>query len=409
MTNAARNIPIETTYIYCPQGFMRQGKIIKLLRALYGLRQSPLLWHKNLSKALRDFGFTEVPGISCLFSDGKILVFFFVDDIVSIGYPRYEREMEAFERQICSRYEMKCLGEPQWFLGIRIIRNRETRRIWLCQDSFMEKIASKFIPKHRQGKPRPSTPLPATFQRARYEGQASENMTYRYQQRVGSVNYPAVVTRPDVAKAASLLSEHLQNPAPSHLEAADHCIEYLHGTRYLGIEYNGEDISNRTDLFLASANAAFGDDPNTRHSSDGYHIQLFGGAIDWTASKQRTVTLSTTEAELLSLSNAGKEVIWWERFFKHIRLDLDHKSVINCDNQQTVGLVNKETPKLVTKLRHVDIHQHWLRQEVQHGNIAVTWMRTSEIPADGFTKRLTAQQQENFVKHLGLSDISGML
>jgi hypothetical protein len=72
---------------------------------------------------------------------------------------------------------------------------------------------------------------------------------------------------------------------------------------------------------------------------------LLGGAIEWMASKQRTLTLATTEAEIPSLSNAGKEVIWCVRVFTHNRLDLDHEIVINCDNRQAVGSMNKEPPQ----------------------------------------------------------------
>jgi hypothetical protein len=68
--------------------------------------------------------------------------------------------------------------------------------------------------------------------------------------------------------------------------------------------------------------------------------------------------------------------------------------------------MNKETPKLRTTLRHVDIHQHWLRQEIQLKNIAVRWLSTSEIPADGLTKRLPGQQHLNFIKQLGLVSVT---
>jgi hypothetical protein len=66
-------------------------------------------------------------------------------------------------------------------------------------------------------------------------------------------------------------------------------------------------------------------------------------------------------------------------------------------------------PKLDTKLRYVDIHQHWLRQEVQAGRIDIEWMPTAEMPADGFTKQLPRQKHEEFVRQLNLVDISNLL
>jgi hypothetical protein len=96
---------------------------------------------------------------------------------------------------------------------------------------------------------------------------------------VGSINYPAVITRPDVAKAASLLSEHLHNPSPAHQDTAEYYIAYLFKTRHLAIQFNGA-IARDQDVFIALLDAAFGDDLNTRHSSDGYLIQMYSRPIN---------------------------------------------------------------------------------------------------------------------------------
>jgi len=134
-------------------------------------------------------------------------------------------------------------------------------------------------------------------------------------------------------------------------------------------------------------------------------IQLFGGPIDWKASKQKTVTTSTTEAELLSISHAAKEVIWWNRLLRDIGLDVEHDVTVDCDNKQTVNLLQSKEPILHTKLRHVDIRQHWLRELVQDKKICIKWVPTAQMPADGLTKALSVNNHEKFVKMLGLRDI----
>ena len=111
--------------------------------------------------------------------------------------------------------------------------------------------------------------------------------------------------------------------------------------------------------------------------------------IDWKATLQRSVTKSTTEAELLALSTAASELQAWNRFFRHIRFEPDVRSTIYCDNLQTMGVATKDDDKLFTKLRHVDVHQHWLRQEVANGHISIQWLPTNRMPADGFTKALS--------------------
>jgi hypothetical protein len=76
---------------------------------------------------------------------------------------------------------------------------------------------------------------------------------------------------------------------------------------------------------------------------------------------------------------------------------------------QIIRLLKKEAPKLNTKLKHVDIHQNWLRQEVQARNIKIDWVPTADMVADGFTKELSPQKHANFVRQLNLVDIQNRI
>ena len=145
---------------------------------------------------------------------------------------------------------------------------------------------------------------------------------------------------------------------------------YLGHTRDYSIEFDGRVIDPR-QIFLASSDASFGNDPDTRQSSQGYVFKPFNGVIDWKASKRRTVTTSSTEAELLAISSTAKEAMWWGRFFEAINFEPGHEIFIQCDSKQTIRAFTSDTPKFTTKLRHVDIHRHWLRQEVQSKRVSI--------------------------------------
>jgi hypothetical protein len=69
----------------------------------------------------------------------------------------------------------------------------------------------------------------------------------------------------------------------------------------------------------------------------------------------------------------------------------------------------KESPKLVTKLKHIDIHQHWLRQETAKGTVKINWISTTDMPADGFTKALGPQKHIAFIKQLNMVDVSTLI
>jgi len=74
-----------------------------------------------------------------------------------------------------------------------------------------------------------------------------------------------------------------------------------------------------------------------------------------------------------------------------------------------VGVLQKDSNLIRTKLRHIDIHNHWLRQEIRDAHISVQWVPTTEMPADGLTKPLPRQRHEAFIRQLGLVDIADKL
>lgn len=116
------------------------------------------------------------------------------------------------------------------------------------------------------------------------------------------------------------------------------------------------------------------------------------------------MTTFSTEAELLAVSQTAKEAIYLSRLMKALTLVLPEALAIEVDNQQTIRLLVDEAMKLQTKLRHVDIHSHWLRQEVQQKSIDIRWVPTRKMIADGLTKALTTANHEAFVEMTSLED-----
>jgi hypothetical protein len=160
------------------------------------------------------------------------------------------------------------------------------------------------------------------------------------------------------------------------------------------------------DTFTVASDASFADNSLDRKSSQAYAMKLFGSLIGWRANKQDTVTTSTTEAELLALSQAAKEGQYISRLLRELAVRLeDHRIEIQCDNTQTIRLVNEEITRLQTKLRHVDIHNHWLRQEVFQKRIRVVHTKSRDMIADGLTKALPNEDFVRFRDHMGLVDI----
>ncbi|OQD85533.1 hypothetical protein PENSOL_c040G03155, partial [Penicillium solitum] len=356
--------PEQEVYTHMPEGFQSLGKCWKLRRALYGLRISPRLWQQEAASILRKLGLQQAPEDPCVFVGEGLLVFFYVDDILIASHTTAKAKAIQLEKDLEAHWELTDHGEAAWFLNIRIIRDRKQKKLWLCQDSYVTSIATRY---NLTDRPPVYTPLPVD-ELTPYQGVATPKEILLYQKKVGSAGYATTITRPDAAKATARLAQFLTNPGPQHHQAADRVINYLYTTRNLAIEYSADAASTGIDSIQFASDASYGDHPD-RKSSAGYICQAYGGPIDWKATKQPTVTTSTTEAELLGLSEAGKQVQWWRRLMNSLGFVPSHDLTIDCDNERTIGLLTSEDTAFETKLRHVDIHHHWLRQEVQEKRI----------------------------------------
>ena len=193
---------------------------------------------------------------------------------------------------------------------------------------------------------------------------SSPDLRHQYAQLLGSLMCGTCATRPDIANAQSYLGRLAKYPGPEHLNAVQRALTYAYQTRHLAIEYSAPKDPTDETCFIwnASSDAPPAEDLETRKSTKGMLITLFGGAIGWRSRRQSTVTTSTTEAELLALSHCASDVQWWKRFFRTTYFNPDQELFISCDNKQTIRLLCNNEPRLVTKLRHIEMSFPWGRR-----------------------------------------------
>jgi hypothetical protein len=179
------------------------------LRALYGLKEAPLLWYNAFKKTFMKLGLNPVNGFPCIFTNKWLIVFFYVDDVV-MAYARANAHKHAeFEAALMECYNMKTMGDLHWYLGIRVMRDRGNRKIWLVQDAYIERVVKDFgiAPSARY------TDVPMTVNQLEPSAKDSHPpRTKRYQQLVGHVAYLVQYTRPDLARTHSVYAAHLVNP-----------------------------------------------------------------------------------------------------------------------------------------------------------------------------------------------------
>jgi hypothetical protein len=127
--------------------------------------------------------------------------------------------------------------------------------------------------------------------------------------------YAAIATRLDIAYAMNRLVSFMANPTLSHWNAAKQVMQYLKGTRNYGITFSK--VDGPDDPVHRYSDASFAN-KNNHMSVSGYNFMKAGGAITWGSKKQNIVSLSSTEAEYISMSDAAHDALWLQSLYSEL-------------------------------------------------------------------------------------------
>lgn len=380
----------ETVFVQQPQGFEQEGPggepLYCLLRkSLYGLKQSGRNWYKLLRSHLLELGFKSCDHDQCLFiKDQRYFLAVYVDDIIYFSPDSGFRQ--EFNSAMGARFKVGADSELHWFLGMRVYCH--AGRITVNHEKYIDAVLLRFGMDQCKST---STPLAEKVQLLKddcpAEGspEAKQMRGLDYRGLVGSLNYLAVTSRPDIAYACHSLSCYLNNPGPTHWTAAKHVMRYLRGTKTKGLEYRHDPAGL---VLKGYADADWAGDLNNRRSTSGYCFQVQGsaGAVSWGSKMQSTVATSTAEAEVNAAVLASQEVVHLLRVLKDMGYPQAPPTLIYVDNQAAIAI--SANPVKQARTKHFDIRVHYLRELVVDGLIKLTYIPTAENLADALTKGL---------------------
>ncbi|GKA37710.1 retrovirus-related pol polyprotein from transposon TNT 1-94 [Tanacetum coccineum] len=322
----------EEVYVAQPMGFIdfsNPNQVYKHKKSLYGLKQAPKAWYDRLKAFLVKHDYNMGMVDNTLFTKNKgsnlIIVQIYVDDIYLV---QLVKSCDDFAKIMHNEFEMSMVGELIFFLGLQIKQLEDG--IFFNQSKYIKEMLKKF--RLEDSKPMKMPMSPDTKLTKDEEGESVDNKKYRGM--IGSLLY-LTASRPDIMFSVCLCARFQEDPKTSHLEAVKRIFRYIKGTTHLG-------LSN-------------------------------------------TLAISTTEAEYVSAEKACQQALWMKQALIDYDIRLDDIPIM-CDNKGAIDLSKNLVQHSRTK--HIEIHHHFLQDNVQKGNISIEKVLTKDHIANILTKPL---------------------
>ena len=400
------------------------SKVLRILVALYGLRQAAYEFYMLLMSLLLGLGMIRCdvdhgvfigewdsppdPSIQMPPSGPLVLyVPLHVDD--GLGITNSASLYAWFLRVLSKRLHIVDLGPCSKFLSILIIRDRPNRKLWLSSHVYVSELLDEW--NLSSCKPA-STPFPSGVSSLSPAPPRSlpdlsdADLVPLYQRLVGCLLYLAIATRPDLSYYAMWLGQFNATPTRAHFLIAKHVLRYLAGTKLLALCLGSSSPRVPSSLGCYMQNVGCSDadwasDTVDRKSISGYSFYFQSSLVSWSAVKQKSIALSSTEAEYYAMTHAFKEALWLRTFLEVLKFPVPRPFPILSDNQAACSLSN--SPAISARSKHIDIRHHFIRDHVLAGSFSTTWIPTADMPADIFTKPLPFPAFSRHRDVLGLS------
>jgi len=389
----------EDVYVGMPRGFSEPGKVLKLKRSLYGLKQSPRNFFQHLKGKLEGIGFTSATDVDpCLFISDKVICLLYVDDTLFYS-PKAEYIDEVIQKLRNEDMDLEEEGDVAGFLGVHIERNIKDGSIKLTQKGLIKRIIETLnIPKLKpKWTPAKAEPLVLDANGDPPDG------TYNYASVLGMMQYLQGHSRPDITYAVSQCSRYTHRVRRSHEIALERIGQYLKGTQDDGLILKPTSLFD-VDCFVDADFAGLWPhedkhDPSCVKSRTGFVICIANCPVIWSSKLQTDIATSTMEAEYNGLSLCMRDLIPFKRLVQAVAggigLEPDivtsFKTTVWEDNNGALILANMEPGRMTPRSKHYAVKYHWFRSYISP-TLQVKKIDTNLQKADIFTKGLRSEK-----------------
>jgi hypothetical protein len=385
----------KLVYMKPPNGMkLAPGSVLLVLRAIYGLKQSPRAWYQKFRTTLEGWGWRVNAHDPCVFINDTtgLILNLHVDDMVTFGNDL--TTVLKFKSQVSEAFLTTDEGECSWYLGMHV--EQRPGEIYLHQEKYVDQMLTKYG--FSEITP-VKTPLDKDVKLTKQVGHIAEpDFRTEYQSKVGSLNFASNQTRPDISFATGYVARYASNPNRAHMDAVDRIFAYLNSDRSRGIKY-----SKKEGLQLRGfVDSDFAGCEDSRRSTTGWVFTLAGGPISWSSRRQQTVAQSTMDAEYIAAAEAAKEAVWIRNFVNDLRIPGYHIESVPLYIDSNSALKLTRNPEFHSKSKHIDVKHHFIREKAESKEIDTQRVNTKDNLADILTKPLTRPTHEDLVDRLGM-------
>jgi hypothetical protein len=294
-------------------------------------------------------------------------MFVHVDDLLIVAMGA--EEIVWVKRELLASFKIHDLGEVKDFLGCQIQRDRENLCLSLSCVPKIGALCEKFGVNAES--PSVDTPMSKDFV-VYAQPQVSVGDTslgcgtplppgHRYCELIGSLLYIANTTRPDIAQAVGVLSRNRNAPTTAHMNEGLRVLRYLQSTRECVLVLGG-----KGPVLEGFVDADYAGDIDSRRSTSGFVLSVYGSAVVWGSKKQHSVATSTVEAEFMATPP------WSVKLY--------------CDNQGCIA--NLKNPLYSKFTKHIALCFHFAREAVAMGKVTLCYVESAKNKPDMLTKPL---------------------
>jgi len=219
----------------------------------------------------------------------------------------------------------------------------------------------------------------------------------RYRTGVGMLLY-MLKTRPDLANAIRELTKCVSDPSPAAYKEMLRVIKFVIDTADYGLKIHPTHVTEglKWKLVLYS-NSDWAGDKDDRKSISGHILYVNGVPVTWSSRGQKTVALSSAEAEYIAASEAVREVLFVVQMLEFMKVPVEMPVTVHVDNMGAIFMLeNKSSNK---RTRHVDVRYRFVTDWIEKKLIEVIFVRTKENISDGFTKNVNRETYQNHTPH----------